>query len=465
MSIRLKLTLYWMAVLGAILIAAGLVAFALFQRRQWGVLDAALLEEADTSASVIAHLEPAAVAATVRRLSEERDLGAERRVRLLTAAGVLADFGERAADLPPSSARGPRPTLTDGERRIFRYAIVPFALAGGTAYLEDGVDASALRTAAARLRATLLLVIALMLMLCAAGGYWLAGRALKPITSITAALGQTDPRDFGRRLIPPQAADEVGRLSTAINALLDRIERASALERRFASDAAHELRTPLSVLRTGLEVALSRPRSAEDSRAALEGALREVVGLCEMAEDLLALARLEGDNALACVPLDLHALLDDAVATVRPLAQTRNIELTVDGGGGAPVKGDPGHLKRLLLNLLDNALKFTPEHGLVKVSLQCRDGRAVLRVADSGPGIPAAEIALIFERFYRGRAQRGAGSGLGLSLAREIVRLHGGEIRAGAAPEGGTEFIVTLRLCGNLDFTLSEQSSRSEKSQ
>lgn len=446
MSIRLKLTLYWMGVLGAILFAAGLVAFALFQRQQWGVLDAALLEEADTSAAAIAHLQPAAAVAIVRRLSEERDLGPGRRARLLTAAGVLADFGEPAADLPPPSARGPRPALSDGERRIFRYAIVPLALAGGTAYLEDGVDASALRAAAARLRTTLLLVMPLVLMLCATGGYWLAGRALKPIASITAALAQTQPRDLGRRLTAPHAADEVGRLSAAINALLNRIERASALERRFASDAAHELRTPLTVLRTGLEVALSRPRSAEEHRAALDSALREVIGLCEMAEDLLALARLEGQSTLACVPVDLRALLDDVIATVRPLAQSRNIELLVDDGARTPVEGDPRHLKRLLLNLLDNALKFMPAHGLIRVSLQCRDGQALLRVADSGPGIPAAEIPLVFERFYRGRAANGAGSGLGLSLCREIVRLHGGEIRAGAAAEGGSQFVVTLPL-------------------
>jgi signal transduction histidine kinase len=446
MSIRLRLTLYWAAVLGGILIVAALAAFKLFERQQWGALDAALFEEADTSADSISRAGVDRARSVVWQLSQERDLGPRRRVRLVTPSGVVADFGDQHAAAPELKLSGGFRGTINGRDHIFRFAIMPLRFQQAPAVLEDGVDATPVREAIGRLRAALLLTVPLVLLLCVAGGYLLAGRALAPIASIADELAAIEPRDLSRRLATPAAEDEVARLTAAINALLDRVARASATERRFASDAAHELRTPLAVLRTGLEVALARERDAAANRAALDDAHREVVALCKVADELLALARLGGEVTIDRKPLDLAALIREVGEQVEPLATAKGIALVTDAPASAMVDGNESHLRRAVINLLDNALKHTPEGGSVALSLR-RDGAlARLSVADTGAGIDPAELEHIFERFFRGRRAAGDGAGLGLSLVSEVARLHGGTVSARNRDTGGCEFIVTVPL-------------------
>lgn len=446
MSVRLRLTIYWTAVLATIMVIAAVSVLVLFEREQWHSLDAALLEEVDTAAAAIAHAGEGKAATIVRRLSEERDLGPNRRVRLIAGNEIIADFGDPGADLPVLRHLPSKRSVVNGSRRIFRFAVMPFTLAGRSVYLEDGADAINVRKSIKRLRDILIPIVPLLLAMCVAGGYWLAGRALVPITSLTAALAEMGPRNLGHRLPVASVRDEVARLTTVVNALLERLESASLAERRFASDAAHELRTPLTVLRTGLEVALGRERTPEENREALNAALQEVLELCKMADELLALARLDGDASVRRMPLNLRDIVDEVIAAVAPLAQAKNLTLRVINETDAPVEGSPIHLRRLLINLLDNALKFTPEHGVVSVSLEKNRERAELRVSDSGPGIAPTDLPFVFERFYRGAAAEGDGSGLGLSLCKEIVRLHSGEIIARNNPPGGSEFVVALPL-------------------
>ncbi len=289
-------------------------------------------------------------------------------------------------------------------------------------------------------------MVPVVLILCVGGGYLLARRALQPIESVHAQLEAIGPTNLSSRLTVPPVADEVGRLTAEINSLLDRLERASATERRFASDAAHELRTPLSVLRTGLEVALARDRTPDENRAALGAAHREALSLCRIADELLMLSRLNGEVMVDRQKINLRALLSEIAATVGPLAQSREIKLTVDAREDVFVNGNTGHLRRLIINLLDNALKFTPVGGSIDVGLKSDANRAILRVADTGEGIHPAELPHIFDRFFRGAGSPGEGSGLGLSLCREIARAHGGEIAAANLPSGGSAFVVTLAL-------------------
>jgi signal transduction histidine kinase len=443
MSIRLRLTLYWAAVLTLILLAAGVAVLALFERQQWGQLDGALMEEADTAASTIARLGPGAADSIARRLSQERDLGPSRRVRLSSGGRIVADYGNRASDLPVGDLDRPSPAMRDASRRAFRFAIVPFTLAGEPAWLADGVDVSPIRGSIARLRTTLILIIPLLLIVCVSGGYWLAGRALVPITTLAASLARIEPRDLSGRLAVGIPKDEVARLTRVINALLDRVERAATAERRFATDAAHELRTPLTVLRTGLEVALGRERSSGEYAEALNAALHEAVALCGMADELLALSRLDQEASIERSHLNLRTLVQEVIEAIEPLVNAKNLVLATTLES-VVVDGSPSHLRRLLINLLDNALKFTPERGRIAITLEAREGRAILRVTNSGPGIAPADLPLVFERFFRGKTQVESGSGLGLSLCCEIVRLHKGEISAVSAAGDGTEFVVTL---------------------
>src|SRR5882757_2048846 len=445
MTIRLRLTLYWAAVLATILLVAAIASIKLFERQQWAALDAALLEEGETAAKEIERTNLAGARTVLESLSREVDLGPGRRVRIVTANGVIDDFGN-VNTIPPGSNPDLPPRAMIVSNSPFRFAVVPLLLAGEPAYLQSGLNAHLIQESVANLRNSLLLMVPVVLVLCVAGGYWLAGRALRPIESVTAELNEIQPTNLRSRLPVAPVADEVARLAAVINALLERLERASATERRFASDAAHELRTPLAVLRTGLEVALARDRTADENRAALGAAHREALSLCRIADELLMLSRLNGEVLVDRKRLNLRALVNEIAATVGPLAQSREIKLTVNAPEDVFVNGNTGHLRRLIINLLDNALKFTPAGGSIDVSLKSDANRAILRVADTGGGIHPAELPHIFDRFFRGAGSPGEGSGLGLSLCREIARAHGGEIAAANLPSGGSAFVVTLAL-------------------
>ncbi len=240
--------------------------------------------------------------------------------------------------------------------------------------------------------------------------------------------------------------DEVARLSVSINALLDRLETASRTERRFLSDAAHELRTPLTVLRTGLEVELNRGRSPEELRQALQSALRVTVALCASADELLAIARLGDEAFVQRAPVDMSELMHEVIEAVEPLTDARHLTVDAKTEVRVVVDGNRDHLRRLLVNLLDNAIKFAPENGRIAATLERNGNRAILRVCDNGPGIPPEDLPFVFERFFRGAGHKTAGSGLGLSLCREIVRLHHGEISACNNPGGGAAVTVKLPL-------------------
>jgi two-component system heavy metal sensor histidine kinase CusS len=443
MSVRLRLTIYWAGVLSLLLLGAAVTVFFLFQRQQWARLDSALIEEADTAAQTIAR--GANPAQMVAHLSEERDLGPRRRVWVAAGARTIAQAGEENADRPTLKQFRRNPAIVDGDDHIFRYALASFSLNGARAYLADGVDARGVRESVSRLRTSLLLVIPALLIGSISLGYWLAGRALAPLVTVASELAEIRPADLNRRLSPPPVNDELRKLIDAINTLLERIERSSSAERRFATDAAHELGNPLAVLRTGIEVALGHDRSAAEYKRALNAALRDVAVVCGMADDLLALTRLDQELSSGREPVELRTLTEEVLDTFEPLAASKRLVIVTDLPNDARVMGNRDHLRRLMINLVDNAAKFTPEGGRIDVALESKNGATTLRIADSGPGISEQDLPFVFERFFRGRnGHSEQGKGLGLSLCHEIVELHGGEISARNRPTGGAEFIVML---------------------
>jgi signal transduction histidine kinase len=444
MSIRLRLTLYWAAVLTVAFAVAFAAVALLFERLQWRGLDSALIEEADTAAQTISRGGENSANDILKRLSDERDLGPSRRVWLSRDGQVLFDYGNHTADLPVFGSKEPAKGMFDGRRDIFRFAVVPFKMGGLNAYVADGVDATAVRASVSRLLISLLLIVPLLLAASIAGGYWLAGRALVPINTLIAGLARIQPQDLHGRLELGTVQDEIASLTVAINALLERVERAAGTERRFAADAAHELRTPLTVLRTELEIALSRERSADEYVQALNSALGETVALCALADDLLELARLDQDASVDRAPLDLSTIAREVADAVEPLAQAKDLIFVTAFGHDVYVNGSANHLRRLLINLIDNAVKFAPEHGHVGFALEAQEGQALLLVTDNGPGIAPDDLPLVFERFFRSKERNEPGSGLGLNICREIVRMHGGEISAANREGGGSEFVVML---------------------
>jgi two-component system, OmpR family, sensor kinase len=444
MSIKLRLTLYWAAVLTVVFAVACTAIALLFERQQWGALDGALMEEADTAAETISHNGGSSANDVLQRLSEERDLGPSRRVWLARGGQTLFDYGNHSADLPDLSTTEPPRAMFDGRREIFRYAVVPFKMGGTTAFLADGVDATAVHKSVAHLITSLLLIVPLLLIAGIAGGYWLSVQALVPINALIAGLAKLQPQNLHGRLEVGKVKDEIASLIGAINALLERVEQAASTERRFVADAAHELRTPLTVLRTELEIAVGRERNADEYARSLRSALTETVSLCGLADDLLELARLDQEASADRGTLDLSSIAREVAEAVEPLAQAKDLIFVTAFGQAVYVNGSANHLRRLLINLIDNAVKFAPEHGHVGFALEAQEGQALLLVTDNGPGIAPADLPLVFERFFRSKERSEPGSGLGLNICREIVRLHGGEISASNREGGGSEFVVML---------------------
>ncbi|HZS35381.1 MAG TPA: ATP-binding protein [Polyangia bacterium] len=294
--------------------------------------------------------------------------------------------------------------------------------------------------------------VPIALVLAGAGGWALAGRALRPLGAITDVARAIGANDLSRRL-PPGGGAEVDALAQSLNELFARLERSLDEVRRFTADAAHELRTPLTAVMGRLEVALRHPRSEAELREEMGGALEDLGRIKGLVESLLTLARSDASAlGAAGAAIDLETVAAEIVERDLPLAEQRAITLSlIAGGGGARVRtrGSPQLLARALGNLVDNAVVHGRDAGRVEVRLSCAQGRARVEVADDGPGVPEADRARLFERFFRGDPSRARAStahdgfGLGLSIARRIVEAHGGTLTY-APHDAGSVFTIEL---------------------
>jgi heavy metal sensor kinase len=296
---------------------------------------------------------------------------------------------------------------------------------------------------------TSLLLAGLAALIVAGGwGYFMARKALGPMERLRRSTDEITASRLDRRLPVLNPDDELGRLTMTVNAMIARLERSFAEVRRFTADASHELRTPLTVIRTEAEVALSKPRAPEEYQNLLGSILEECERLTRLTEQLLALAREDAQTGHPTPqPLDLSAVVLGVVEDLRPLAETRGLQLQAKANGAIVADGDALRLRQVFLNIIDNAIKYTPPGGEVAVLIDRRDQEAVVTVRDSGIGISAEHLPRVFERFYRvdkGRSRDLGGTGLGLSIAQSIVTAHGGSIELASAPGQGTTCTVAL---------------------
>jgi heavy metal sensor kinase len=288
-----------------------------------------------------------------------------------------------------------------------------------------------------------------LLLIALVGGWFLAGRALRPLDTVVEELRGLDADTLDARLPDKEGTLEVRELAENINGLLGRLEDAFRRVREFTADASHELRTPLTVLRGEAEVALRKPRSPEEYQAVLASSLEEAHRMGRIVEDLLLLAKGDlGEAPVHKVPMDVAEVLGEVAAQAALLAEDRGLRFTYAAGPPAPVTADPLRLRQLFWNLLDNAVKYTPAGGRVFLSHGRTDaGWVRVTVKDTGIGIPAADLERIFERFYRvdkHRARAQGGSGLGLSICRWIAEVHGGRIEVESKVDEGSAFTVYL---------------------
>jgi signal transduction histidine kinase len=301
------------------------------------------------------------------------------------------------------------------------------------------------------LRTQLYLVLPIALVLAAVAAYLLAGRTLRPLVSISQVADSIRPGDLGRRIRYQGPRDEIGRLAGAFDRMLDRVEQAFARERRFTSDASHELRTPLTAIKGGIGVTLSRPRTPAEYVSALRDLDAQVDKLIRLSTGLLTVARAGRPRSEEPETVDLSDLLKVIVHQVDPLARKKKIELQTELPSHFRVNGFADDLARVFLNLLANAITFTPSSGRIRLSAQAASSARVesvqVDVADTGVGIAADDLPHIFEPFYQGsgsRSEDDRGSGLGLAIALEIVVAHGGSLDVVSREGEGSTFTVRL---------------------
>jgi heavy metal sensor kinase len=278
-------------------------------------------------------------------------------------------------------------------------------------------------------------------------GYWLAGRALAPVASITDLAGRIQADDLSARLALDLPDDELGRLSRTFDAMLDRIEDAFERQRRFTGDAAHELRTPLSFLRSQVDFALARPRTPAEYEEALQGIDSDLDRVTRLVRSLLTLSRADtGNLPLHYEPVDLPGTIALLLEQYEPRATEAGIRL-INASRPTPLTGDADRLIQVLVNLLDNALAHTPSGGEIEVGCGPAGDQARLWVRDTGAGIPPEHQERVFDRFYRvdtGRARERGGVGLGLSICKMIAEAHGGTIAISTPNGGGTRVELLL---------------------
>jgi heavy metal sensor kinase len=333
-------------------------------------------------------------------------------------------------------------------------AALNFKSSGNPAYLvEFGQLLDPVETMLNHLFLQLALGLPLAVFIIAGGGYLLLRRALTPVEQITRAAERITQYNLCERLPVSNTGDELERLSVSLNRMLSRLDDAFQNSKRFVADASHDLRTPLTILRGELENLAEDPQFDSELRDRVGSMLEEVVHLGKIVEQLFTLSRLDaGEAQTEWARFDLSELAKTTADQMSLLAEDKGIFICCDADQPVPVKGNHVRLKQVVVNLLDNAIKYTPGKGAIQLRVLAINGHAVLEVEDNGIGIPPDALPHIFERFYRVDPARSADSesaGLGLSIVKSICTAHGAEVEAQSTVGNGSRFRVRLPLSKN----------------
>jgi len=385
----------------------------------------------------------------------------DRFIRITDEAGSLLYVssnphdGSFAADFVPPQKEKPekaswRKQELPGNNALL-IASVPYRTAHGRWFLvEVGTSLQPVRDVLRRLVAYLVLGLAAMVLVAAGGGYFLVRRALAPVDHISSSAAHITLHNLKERLPVAKSGDELERLSLSLNQMIARLEDAFQQNRRFTADASHELRTPLTIMRGELESIVEGACSPEDIQATAASILDEVQRLARIVEGLFAISRLDAGEAQAeCQQFDLAGLATSTAEQMCLLAEDKGIVISSKAPQKVFVHGDRARLKQVVVNLLDNAIKYTPEGGAIRLSVAAAGNQAVMEVEDSGIGIPADAQPHIFERFFRVDAARSrdmGGAGLGLSIVKSICTAHGGRVYFQSSEGKGSRFKVELPL-------------------
>jgi heavy metal sensor kinase len=469
-SLRFRLVTWYASLLTLVFLALGAVTFASVAN----YLQVNLRENqtrrarqiADTLLGAVSRSGEPGLAASVESLYAPE--ANDRFIRITRQDGaVLFQSGEPRDRSFDPAAVGPLPGLQRGRalqsgtwRKVrlpagatLLIAAVGHESASGMQYVvEVGTSTAPIDATVTRLLIVLAIGLPIAVLLAVMGGFHLVRRALAPVDRIAQKAEAITQVSLSERLPVAESGDELERLSISLNHMISRLEEAVQSSKRFVADASHELRTPLTVLRGELESLMADPQMTARMREMLGSLLEEVDRLTAVVEGLLALSRLDaGEARSAWTAFDLAELVATTADQMSLLAEDKGITVTCDAPQPVMVEGDQSRMKQVIVNLLDNAIKYTPAAGSVRLRVARDDARAVLEVADTGIGIPREALPHVFERFFRverSRTREQGGAGLGLSIVRSICIAHGAVVEVDSAPERGSRFRVLLPLAG-----------------
>ncbi|MEO8435728.1 MAG: ATP-binding protein [Pyrinomonadaceae bacterium] len=479
-SVRARLTLWYTGVLGLVLITFAFLSYSYLARTTRQRTDRSLSEIANSVAASFA----AEYKGEEKKVTDAAAAETAREFRYTDRNVTIFDEFHRAvATSPPvpaapeespfaSSSEPPAPLLQNAARDGSAYATLPNGEAGTRAYaalvhvgkrpylIVITLSLSEQEEALEQTRRALYIVIPLALLLASLGGYFLARKSLAPVVAMSETAAQIGATNLHERLAVANERDELGQLAQVFNGLLERLDfsfdqqrRSFEQQRRFMADASHELRTPVAIVCGEAGVTLSREdRSADDYRESLTIVQDEGRRLKDIVEDLFTLARADaGQYPLKAEDFYLDELVSECARAVRSLTENRGLALCCKATEESPVHGDEGLIRRMMLNLLDNAIKNTPAEGTVSITLTQQGNEYAITVADTGTGISVAAQSHIFERFYRADKTRArpetdgaSGAGLGLSISRWIAEAHHGRLDLLRSDESGSIFVAKL---------------------
>lgn len=454
MTLRLRLTLLYVGLLAAALAVTGITGYVIAAHRIYAGLDDSLTLRAQAVALALEPIGTEFNQEDIENNKGELDALASKadlvfQLRRADGTVLYSSAQPPSGSLPPpddtrSLVGGFATKDVRGEDTRILYQPLP---TGGS--IEVGESLSGANGAVSEIRDVIVVGGLAALLVTAVSGYTLSGRALRPVRNVSQmARDIEETADFTRRLDKSAGEGEVRELVSAFNAMIERVEQTLAHQKSFLADSSHELRRPLSVLQTNVDI-LSRPNLSQADRERCVAEVRvEAQIMRRLVADLLMLAR-EESQSIERARVDFSAVCERALARVK---QEDSHELREEIEPGIVVLGDGERLDQMVGNLLDNAVQYTPREGRVVFGLQRSNGRVQLEVRDTGQGIKADEIAHVFERFYRGesaRASRPAGTGLGLAIVKYVAEAHGGTVSVVSEPTNGTTFVVELPIPGD----------------
>jgi heavy metal sensor kinase len=454
-SLRFRITAWYVVFFSLLFVAFGAFLHGYLSRALLNRLDETLDSQAKTAAVMFAdEMEEERGDAFKAAQGVTVNLRMANRVAILAAGQVLSSTGPIfQRELDAIRARGPAGAgqmlvLPELGRHGEHAAVVAATARGQSVVVLAIADLEPVAEELFEVRRLLWLSVPLLVALAAVGGYWLASRELAPVGWMAEQARRITGNNLDTRLKIGRAAEEIETLAAAFNELLGRLDQSFESMRRFVADASHELRTPIAIIRGEADVALTRERTPAEYQATLGIVLEEARRLSRLVDDLLNLARADaGHVKLRIEEFYFNDLIAECCRSVQALAAARSIELECHAGEDVSFRGDEDLLRRLVINLLDNAIRYTPAGGRVSASLVAEGPRLRIAISDTGQGIAPEARPHIFDRFYRAdksRSREDGGFGLGLAIAKWIAESHRGTIDLASRPGAGTTFTITL---------------------